>query len=561
MADVVRARIGRKVLEVRPSLLDRAIAYVSPAAGIRRMHAQITGAYLKGGGYTTRDKKRQLSQWQASDGDADEDLLVDLEDLRATSGDLFRKNAIAAGAIKTKLTSVIGEGLKLNAAIDREFLELDDAKADEIELALQREWDLFAATAECDVERQSNFAQLTRIVYLGMLQRGDIFATLPMIERAGSPFETKIQLIEADRFCNPSFNTDTDEIAGGIERSKSGEFIAIHVTNKHPGSTKGRADNRQAAKDFEWSRVAAFGAESGTRFVLHVFDKLRPGQSRGVPDLAAVIEPIKQLGRYTEAEIAAAVVSGMFTVFIKSTSGAQLQPMQPTAESGASDADQDIKLMNGGIVGLMPGEDIEAPNPGRPNDKFDPFVKSILMQIGMALELPYELLVKLFSSSYSGARASINEAWKYFITQRALIRDGWCQPVYESVIEEAVLKGRIDLPGFLQDPARRHAFLGASWVGPGRGQINEVQEVEAAVMRVDNNLSTKAQETAAINGGDFESNVRTRRREMAAERDLMQEQKALKESTPQPGNGGDEDEDDQDGDEPALPEPKETPND
>jgi capsid protein len=160
--------------------------------------------------------------------------------------------------------------------------------------------------------------------------------------------------------------------------------------------------------------------------------------------------------------------------------------------------------------------------------------------------------VKRFMSSYSAARAAINEAWKYFVSQRALVRDCWCQPVYETVIEEAVLKGRLALPGFLQDPAIRRAYLGAMWIGPGRGQINEVQEVEAAVLRIDNNLSTKAQETASLNGGDFETNVRTRRREMAAERDLLAEQQALKAPSREPSDE-DDDEDEPDGPEPPDP--------
>jgi capsid protein len=286
---------------------------------------------------------------------------------------------------------------------------------------------------------------------------------------------------------------------------------------------------------------------------LHVFDKERPGQSRGVPDLAAIIEPLKQLGRYTDAEITAAVVAGMFTVFVKSQHSTNLQPMQPTGQSGASEGDEDYKLMSGGIVGLLPGEDVIAPNPGRPNDAFDPFVQAIMVQIGMALELPYELLVKRFTSSYSAARAAVNEAWKYFVTMRSLIADTWCQPVYEAVIEEAVLKGRIAAPGFLQDPAIRRAYLGATWIGPGRGQINEVQEVEAAVMRIDNSLSTKSQETAALNGGDYEANVRTRRREIEAEEDIAPKPK----DDPDAG-GGDEDEDDPDkpeNDDPQEPRP------
>ncbi len=510
-----KARVNGREVDLAPTMIDRAMLYLLPERGLRRLRHRFQVQALTGG-YVTRGKRRQLGEWSVSHGDADADILPDVQELRELSADLARQNPIASGAIKTKLTSVIGPGLMLNATVDREFLGLDDAVADELELQFQREWSLFT-TVECDVERQANFQQLTRMVYRGYLERGDSFALLPMFARPGSPYETKIQVIEADRVSNPRHTTDTDKIAGGIERNPAtGEFVAVHIADRHPGNYR-MADG--GGKLGEWTRVQAYSA-SGRRNVLHVFDKQRPGQSRGVPDLAAVIEPLKQLGRYTEAEITAAVVAGMFTVFVTSEGGQTLQPIQPTEDSGATASDKDVKLISGGIVGLAPGEDVTAPNPGRPNQAFDPFVRAILAHVGMALEIPFEVLVKRFESSYSAARAAINEFWKYCLTQRSILRDTWCQPIYEIVIEEAVLRGRVAAPGFLRDEAVRRAYLGATWIGPGRGQINEVQEVEAAIQRYQHNFSTKAQETATLTGGDFETNVRVRRREKEAEESL-----------------------------------------
>ena len=99
--------------------------------------------------------------------------------------------------------------------------------------------------------------------------------------------------------------------------------------------------------------------------MIHLFKTLRPGQSRGVPYLAPVIEPLKQLGRYTEAEIMAAVISGMFTVFVKSESGgAGLSPMEPTSEVGGSASDDDFKLASGAILNLARGRRSRRPTPG-----------------------------------------------------------------------------------------------------------------------------------------------------------------------------------------------------
>jgi lambda family phage portal protein len=247
--------------------------------------------------------------------------------------------------------------------------------------------------------------------------------------------------------------------------------------------------------------------------MLHLFRKLRPAQRRGAPYLASVIEAFKQLDKYTEAEVMAAVVSAMFTVFVKTESGTGLGTLEPTAETGAKTSDKDIKLASGAIWDLAKGESIEVANPGRPNQAFDPFVNAILAQIGTALEIPFELLIKRFMSSYSAARAALLEAWKAFRTRRAWLAWNFCQPVYEAVITEAVARGRISAPGFFADPLIRQAWLGCEWTGPPPGQIDPEAEINAAKERVDLGVSTLQRETAEISGADWEALHKQRARE------------------------------------------------
>jgi len=60
------------------------------------------------------------------------------------------------------------------------------------------------------------------------------------------------------------------------------------------------------------------------------------------------------------------------------------------------------------------------------------------------------------------------------------------------------------------------AYCGALWIGPSPGQINPTDEVSAAEKRIGLALSTRAEETAALTGGDFETNLRQIRKEKAA---------------------------------------------
>ncbi len=145
----------------------------------------------------------------------------------------------------------------------------------------------------------------------------------------------------------------------------------------------------------------------------------RPDQYRGVPYLATVIESLKQLTRYTEAELMAAVINAFFTVFVKSESPAETaRDFEGVVDEEAPLETPDYKLGPGAINILNEGESIEIADAKRPNVNFDGFVSAMAKYIGAALEIPYELLTKSFTSSYSASRAALLEAWKAFKMRR-----------------------------------------------------------------------------------------------------------------------------------------------
>jgi len=276
----------------------------------------------------------------------------------------------------------------------------------------------------------------------------------------------------------------------------NGAPIAYHICNQHP-------DDYQSEKAKKYVKIPAFD-KYDNRQVFHIFNRIRPGLTRGVPYLAPVIESLKQLDRYTEAEIMAAVVSSMFTVFVKSEDEQGLAGMTPLDESYSKKSDGDYKLAPGAILDLQPNENIEIADPKRPNQAFDPFVQAILRQVGVALELPFEILIKHFTASYSAAQAALVEAWKFFSSRRSWLSIQLCQPIYEMVITEAIAKGLLKAPGFFNNDLIKNAYLGAQWIGPPRGQIDQLKEVKAAELRINVGISTLAEETAILTGGDWE---------------------------------------------------------
>ena len=497
----------------KPTLMDWVLLPFSPAKVRERMQDRVFVALA--GSYIGADKsRRQTSQWATSDNDADGDILQDLPELRNRSRDLSRNNPLALGAINTKVTNILGAGLKLNAQIDAEYLGLSDEEAEKLEGDFEREWRLYSESHECDLERTSTFNELSALAFRAVLESGDIFINMPYLIRPGSPYGLKIQLIESDRCCNENLTSDTDKLAGGVERDEHGAVVRYHIADKHPG-------NHRDTDGLTWTKLDAFDDE-GRRRVLHLFKKLRPGQSRGVPDLAPVIELLKQLGQFTEGELAATVISSYFTAFVKTEYGAGLGPMLPTSETGASSNDSDVKLAPAAIVDLAPGEEVEFANPGRPNTAFEAFVEAIIRQIGVALELPFELLVKHFTASYSAARAAMLEAWKYFSERRQWLARELYQPVYEDVITEAILSGRVKADKFVKgDELVKKAYFGAEWIGPPRGQIDPMKENQADKLEQDEGWTTLASNTAK-RGNDWKAVTRQRLKEVKARKEIME---------------------------------------
>jgi lambda family phage portal protein len=508
LKEVTRAR-----RRVKQNFIDKALAYIAPTRAAKRLRARLAIELF--GSYDGASKsRRSLKEWNPLGYDADSDILPDLDTLRERSRDLVRNNPIAAGAIKTKVTNVIGTGFVFKSILDREALNLTDEQAEALESQIEREWRLFWGSKDLDVSRTCNGPDIARMVYQQSKENGEAFVLLPRVERKPGPYSLRLQVVEADRISNPGFMSDSEALAGGIERDAiTGEPKAYHIAKQHPG--------RRFATVTDWERRPAFGENTGLRNVIHLYNPTRPGQSRGVPDLAPVIETLKQLGRYTEAEIMAAVISGMFTVFIESESGESTTGFDYSNlgdETGQQSSDKDVKLGNGLVVELAKGEKVHDSNPGRPNTAFDPFMLSIFRQIGAAIEIPVEILVKHFTASYSAARASLLALWQYVQAERRWFTDNFLLIVFEAWMWEAVALGRVAAPGFFSDPGVRAAYLGCKFIGTSKGQINEQAEVKAARERVDAGLSTLAAETAELTGGDWEQNhiqqVKERRRRL-----------------------------------------------
>lgn len=490
---------------------DRALrAGIQVALAAAQGTAQASAADLQGTRWRGASRTlRSLQAWNAPVGSGTSDLAGhELVTLRARSRDAFRNFLVGRAAILRSRTAIVGTGLVCRPSVDAETLGLTADEAEAYNTRLRTHWERWAEEPqECDAEATHDIYGLQALALMSAMASGDVFALTPYAVREGGVAGLKVQLVEADRVSNPNDGLDTPACVDGIA-VLGPEPVGCWVRNTHPGD---RIDMRMP----RWQYYPFFGAETGRRRVLHIWnDKERPGQVRGAPYLAPVLEPLKQLERYGDAELMAAVISAMFTVFIERDKEAfddQGNALGPF--SGDAGANGDIALGNGAVVDLAPGEKAKDTNPARPNVNFDPFFVAVTKQIGAALEIPLDVLLLQFNSSYSAARAAMLEAWRFFNLRRWYLVQQFCQPLYGLLIDEEVAAGRLVLSGY-SDPIRRRAWTRALWIGPARGSMDEHKEANAAKTRIEIGVSNEAMETAAMNGEDWHTVYGQRVREI-----------------------------------------------
>lgn len=484
---------------------------------LRNLRPVFAKGYSEAGASRT---KRALKAFTARSGSAIEDIDANNLTLRQRGRMLYMASPVAASAIKTNRTSVIGTGLQFRAQVDREILGLSPEAAKAWQRKTEAEFALWAEKKQnCDATGVNNFLSLQQLALLSWLMSGDVFALIKRYKPTKlAPYTLRIHLIEADRVSTPSAQSDGlynyfgtegkanngNRIHDGVEVDEEGLIQAYYVKN---GSSSEYDPNEK------WIRVEANGESTGLPNILHIMDSERPEQYRGITYLAPVIEELLQIRRYTESELMGALVQSFFTAWIKTNTDTSEIPINEvgdgTDDVGHNDSrsENEYEMGPGNVLHLEENEDVVFGNPNIPTTGFKNFVEAVSELIGAALEIPKDILLKNFNASYSASRGALLHAWEAFKMRRKWFVDDFCQPVYEIWLAEAVALGRIKAPGFFNDPLIRAAWSGAKWIGPAKGQLDPTKESRAAIMNVTHGFKTHEQVAVEMDGGDFYENA------------------------------------------------------
>lgn len=483
-----------------------------------------------------------LKSWFPVKLSSKSDIDRNLQILRNRASDEAINTPIGAAAINTSTLNAIGTGLTLFPRLKYRILGISPDDAREWSRRVRQEFEMWASSKDCDIYRRNNFYDLQYVAYMAYLTDGDSFALFRRkMPTSWMPYSLRLQVLEANRVSNPLLsgntapygissvemrNTDNgNRIVSGVEVDDDGAIAAYWVSNKVP------FDRIDVDGIVEWQRVEAFGPKTGMPNILQICHDVRADQYRGVPYLAPVIETLKQVSRYTTAELASAIVKTFFSLFFtQSATSMDVGDVlgnpygsyegESMDESHAPIVDVGEYALGAGTLNALPkGVDVKAVDASNAQSTFKPFLDELIKQVGAALNIPLEVLTKAFTSSYSASRAALLQAWDEFKARRVWFARDFCQPVYEAWLTEAVATGRIEAPGFFDDPLIRNAWCNAEWFGPAMSILDPTKDVTGSHLRVLYGLSTREREAAEMTGSDYEDNLA----QIAYEREKMKE--------------------------------------
>ena len=473
----------------------------------------------RGGGASLN--KKTLKAWNPNHLSAKSDIDRNLTTLRNRAHDLATNSPVGAAIIETFVSGVIGSGLRVFPRLNAAELGLTSEEARRWRRKVKQEFEIWAES--CDFLRRNNFYELQQIAFQSSLTDGDAFCLFK--RRAGKPYSLKLHLVESARVSNPlggdmieMVAANGNRIVNGIETDRAGRLVAIHVSNR----LWNEIDLSNAV--LKWQRVRVYGAETGLRNVLMIAKDTRCDQFRGVPLLAPVIESLKQLSRYADAELCSSIIRSFFSVFFtQQATNFNLNEMTGRKEEKEEIDVSEYRLGSGTLNALPAGVDVKALDSAKNQSNFDAFTTSHLKQIGAAVNLPFEVLMKNFQSSYSASRAALLQAESEYRRRKAAFVNDFCAPIYEQFLMEAVALGRINAPGFFTDPIKKHLWSRADWYNQADKSIDAVKDVNAARLRLEAGLSTYSEEVAKLSGADFED----------VYSQLAQERELIKKAAPQ----------------------------
>jgi len=449
-------------------------------------------------------------KWMSSKLSTNDAVEKDLENLSDRAEELYKNDCYASSAINGRVDNVIGKGIGYQSRVVAVRGLITESRAKEINEQKEAVFKKWAKQER--LRHKQKMAERCKAIY------GESLVVMSQVKDRGRAIPLHLQVISPRRLETPPKYEGDPNVRLGI-RFKPGtrEPVTYYIRKADPRDSK--------EFSFEYDEVAAWR-------VCHDFDETLPGQIRGVPWLAPVMNKLKDIKDFAEAHLISEQIAACFSAFI--TTEDDDNEGAADERSYATDAyGNRLETLEPATLNYLGrNQKVQFGDPNRPSGTLEPFLNAHLHAIAAGLRYPYELLVKMYDNSYSGGRLSLIDGHNTFrCWQEDCIESTW-QKVSDRFTDECVIHGLIDVDSdeYLEN---RSAFRQDKWLPQGWPWIAPKDDVQATVDAREAGLTTDT-ESLSLHGRDFEETQQTilreeltkienaaklekRRRELAAE--------------------------------------------
>lgn len=466
------------------NIIDKTLGFFSPKYALDAARFRAAASLFGGTNY---DSTTQTPHYNVSLFDNTEDEDIDeLQASRATSRTKYNNNGFYRGVVKCATDHVIGTGLKAKSTIKRSQVpNITEKRVKEIETILNDYFSSWADSTIVDVTGKDNFYTLQRLAYSGYKIDGDSFATLPLTTISKDNKVIQVNLLAAQYI----ESTKSDFIQG-IKVSKNNLPLKYSIKQK----------------DGTFKEVSTFSNRK--RNVLHIFEREKQKQVRGLPFLNPIMRDIDAIDQYMKFELTAAKLAAIFFGSIESQTKEEIfgdEQDDLLSGNGVQKKTKKNTVKENSITQLQTGDKLNIHQQGRDNPNYDKFIMTSLQKLSTNTRIPLEIILAQFVSSYSASRAAMLQMLKFTDPERDIFVNSFCKPTRDQVITWGVLSGQLDIPEFFDN---RTALLRATWLGSPMGSVDPMKDVKAKVAAVDAFLTTREKATIDLGNGDFETNVK-----------------------------------------------------
>lgn len=504
-------------------------------------HGGLPAVILNGGALEGADKfSRETALWRPSMRSMD-DIISRAKPIADARGlDTARNSGLVYGAVAIHKDSIVGAQYRLNAqpnwlVLSQISTGFDETWADEFQQIMEARFGLLGDSNSgwLDAQRVNTFTGMIRLAVGVFLLTGEILGTAEWItDEPDRPFNTAFQMLTSDRLCNPNNISDTRFLRRGVERDNRGKAIAYNFRMGNP------LDPYPDMLANTWKSVPV-AKPWGRKQVIHIVEQSQPDQTRGISDMVAALKNMHMTKKFTEVTLQNAVINASYAAAIES----ELPPDALAAAMGAGqgdlgksmmsvygaymttlgqylDAANNVRVDGAQIPHLFPGTKLNMQPAKTAGGVGTTFQESLERHTAGSLGLAYESFSRDFSkTNYSSGRASLGLQGQFMASRKKHAADRLATELYALVLEEDMANGNVPLPrGIRRDvfyrPLAKEAFTCCKWIGSGAGQIDELRETQAAMLRIAGGLSTYEQEAARL-GMDWRDLFAQRKREQA----------------------------------------------